>query len=86
MTLRLSVLLLGVSSVLASPALIHRQEIVYVTQTVAASVPTFTAWNAGAVNNYPIHSSCNATEHAQLTRALGETVKLAQHAKEHILR
>jgi hypothetical protein len=38
------------------------------------------------VNNYPIHSSCNATERTQLTRALGETMKLAQHAKEHILR
>jgi hypothetical protein len=86
MALRLSVLLLGASSVLASSALIHRQESVYVTQTVAVSVPTFTAWNAGAVNDYPIHSSCNATERTQLTRALGETMKLAQHAKEHILR
>ncbi|KAF2797479.1 zincin [Melanomma pulvis-pyrius CBS 109.77] len=84
--LRLSLLLLGASSVLASPARVVRQETVYATQTVAAAAPSSTAWNAGAVSDYPIHSSCNATERAQLTRALGETVKLAQHAKEHILR
>jgi hypothetical protein len=82
----LSILLLGATSVFASPALIRRQETVYVTQTVVAPAPTSTAWNVGAMNEYPIHSSCNATERAQLTRALGETVKLAQHAKEHILR
>lgn len=85
MALRLSVLLLGASSVLAS-AVIRREESVYLKRTVAASVPTFIAWNVGAVNDYPIHSSCNSTEHTQITRALGETVKLAQHAKEHILR
>lgn len=84
--LRLSLLVLGASSVLASPARVARQETIYVTQTVAAPAPSSTAWNAGAVSDYPIHSSCNATERAQLTRALGETVKLAQHAKEHILR
>lgn len=35
---------------------------------------------------FPIHESCNATLSAQLTRALDETVVLAKHAKEHLLR
>lgn len=35
---------------------------------------------------FPIHDSCNATLSAQLTRALDETVVLARHAKEHLLR
>jgi hypothetical protein len=83
---RLSILLLGTLSVLASSTVQRRQEPIYVTRTFTASVPTSTAWNAGAVNDYLIHSSCNSTEHIQLTRALGETVKLAQHAKDHILR
>ena len=58
----------------------------YVTRTVAPSAPSSVAWDAGAISNYPIHPSCNATERTQLTRALGEAVKLAQHAKDHILR
>jgi hypothetical protein len=43
-------------------------------------------WNAGAVTQYPIHSSCNATQRRQLETALGETVDLASHARDHILR
>jgi hypothetical protein len=43
-------------------------------------------WNLGATTLYPIHSSCNATERAQLERAFNETFILAQHAKDHILR
>lgn len=82
----LSFLLLGASTVLASPARVARQQTVTVTATVSASAPSSTAWNAGAVNDYVIHSSCNTTERAQLTRGLQETVKLAQHAKDHILR
>ncbi|CAI4219749.1 unnamed protein product [Parascedosporium putredinis] len=35
---------------------------------------------------FPIHESCNVTLQRQLTRALDETVTLAAHAKEHILR
>lgn len=35
--------------------------------------------------SFPIHASCNVTERAQLERAFGETIKLARHAKEHIL-
>ncbi|KAL4978711.1 putative peptidase family-domain-containing protein [Aspergillus desertorum] len=35
---------------------------------------------------FPIHHSCNATEQRQLATALQDTVTLAQHAKDHILR
>lgn len=84
--LHLSILLLGASSILASPARVARQETVYITQTLAAPTPTSTAWDVGAVHDYPIHSSCNSTEQAQLKRALGEAITLAQHAKDHILR
>lgn len=44
------------------------------------------AWDAGAVTSYPIHSSCNATQRAQIAAGLNETILLAEHAKEHILR
>lgn len=43
-------------------------------------------WDAGSTTEYPIHVSCNATERAQLSRAFNETIILAQHAKDHILR
>ncbi|KAF2655623.1 putative GPI-anchored protein [Lophiostoma macrostomum CBS 122681] len=83
--LRLSILILGATLVLGSPA--KRQETtVYITQTSDTHVPTATAWDAGAVRQYPIHSSCNVTERAQLEVALGEAETLATHAKDHILR
>ncbi|KAL5314526.1 hypothetical protein ACEPPN_017166 [Leptodophora sp. 'Broadleaf-Isolate-01'] len=44
------------------------------------------AWDEGASSDYTIHISCNATERAQLLRALNESITLAQHAKDHILR
>lgn len=43
-------------------------------------------WNAGAVNQFPIHSSCNATQRRQIELGLNETITLAEHAKNHILR
>ncbi|EKD18134.1 major allergen Asp f 2 precursor [Drepanopeziza brunnea f. sp. 'multigermtubi' MB_m1] len=43
-------------------------------------------WNEGATPEISIHVSCNATERAQLQRALNETMTLAQHAKDHIMR
>jgi hypothetical protein len=45
-----------------------------------------TAWDAGAVTSFPIHSSCNATQRAQIAAGLNETILLAEHAKEHVLR
>ncbi|KAJ9481032.1 hypothetical protein VN97_g12478 [Penicillium thymicola] len=43
-------------------------------------------WDAGAVNQFPIHSSCNATQRRQIELGLNETITLASHAKDHILR
>ena len=51
-----------------------------------AAVPDAEAWNEGAMMEWPIHSSCNASEARQLRAALAETVELAEHAKEHVLR
>lgn len=76
-------LLLLAATALTSP-LLPRENIVTVTHTVSS--PQSTPWNDGAITTYPIHSSCNVTLRAQLERGLGETVKLAQHAKEHLLR
>lgn len=43
-------------------------------------------WDQGATPEYTIHVSCNATERSQLQRALNESITLAQHAKDHIMR
>ena len=45
-----------------------------------------TLWNAGAVTEFPIHSSCNATQCRQIDIGLNEAISLAGHAKSHILR
>ncbi|KAF1994652.1 zincin [Amniculicola lignicola CBS 123094] len=84
----LILIFIGASSAVASPARLQARQTVTVTTTVDAPVPTptQTAWNDGAVHQYPIHSSCNTTERIQLERALGEAITLAQHAKDHILR
>ena len=44
------------------------------------------AWDAGGVTEYTIHESCNATQASQIADGLREAVKLADHAKKHILR
>jgi len=44
------------------------------------------SWSAGGVFEYPIHASCNHSEHVQLKQGLHEMIMLAQHAKDHILR
>ncbi|CZT04527.1 related to S.fumigata Asp FII [Rhynchosporium graminicola] len=67
--------------------------------SLTTAIPTFSSeqdvekrdgaawtWNEGAVTDYTIHVSCNATERAQLQRAFNESLTLAQHAKDHILR
>lgn len=43
-------------------------------------------WSKGAVNEYEIHQSCNATQNALLRQALIETEMLAGHARDHIQR
>ncbi|KAK3305639.1 putative peptidase domain-containing protein [Chaetomium strumarium] len=55
------------------------------TSTSSAS-PTPWDFRRGAVTEYPVHSSCNSTLRRQLERALNETVELATHARDHILR
>ncbi|OCT48355.1 Major allergen Asp f 2 [Cladophialophora carrionii] len=51
-----------------------------------APLQSATAWRAGAVTEFQIHASCNASQAHQLRAALAETVDLARHAKEHVLR
>ncbi|KAI1457889.1 major allergen Asp F2 [Annulohypoxylon moriforme] len=65
-----------------------RQDAVSVTQTIMNSnpYPTPYNWASGATEQYPIHSSCNATERSLLSKGLGDAIKLADHAKRHILR
>ena len=70
----------------AGAALIPRQATVTVTEVASAPAPTSTAWNAGAVDSFPIHSSCNATESAQIKKGLEETLTIVRHARDHILR
>jgi hypothetical protein len=82
-----SAVFLFAASAAASPALFPRQaSTVTVTEVASAPAPTATAWNAGAVDDFPIHSSCNATEAAQIKRGLGETLTIVRHARDHILR
>ncbi|KAJ4299531.1 Prenylated Rab acceptor protein 1 [Kalmusia sp. IMI 367209] len=84
--LRSSVLFFA-SSALASPAFVPRQaSTVTVTQVASAPAPTSTAWDFGKVDSFPIHSSCNATEAAQIKKGLSETLTLVRHARDHILR
>lgn len=51
----------------------------------ATPVPVYD-WSAGWKTKYPIHESCNSTLRVQLEDALDETVQLAQHARDHLLR
>ncbi|KAL8729975.1 MAG: hypothetical protein Q9166_004420, partial [cf. Caloplaca sp. 2 TL-2023] len=48
--------------------------------------PNTSAWNDGAIKDFLIHESCNATEIIQLRKGLSDAVTLADHAKQHILR
>lgn len=50
------------------------------------TTPSSSPWDAGAITQYPIHSSCNATQRLQIETGLNESIALANHAKEHILR
>lgn len=80
-----SLLLFGASAVFATP-LVPRQNVETVTVTAAAPAATSTAWDAGAVRQYPIHASCNATQHAYIRQGLDETITICRQARDHILR
>ncbi|KAK4154228.1 putative peptidase domain-containing protein [Chaetomidium leptoderma] len=58
------------------------------TSTLTSLTTTATPYNFtdGAVTTFPIHASCNSTLRRQLERGLDETVQLAAHARDHILR
>lgn len=84
--LNLSLLFLAISSTLASPARVPRQESATIPSTTAAPAPTATSWDTGAVKSFPIHESCNRTEAAQINRGLSEAMTLVSHARDHILR
>jgi len=52
----------------------------------ALQSPSYYDWSKGAVNEYEIHQSCNATQTALLRQAIVETEILAGHARDHIQR
>ncbi|EAT89727.1 hypothetical protein HBH56_018760 [Parastagonospora nodorum] len=79
-----SLVLLGASAAVANP--IFPRQAAASSAPVAAVAPASTAWDAGAVNEYPIHASCNATQKAYIKKGLQETETIARHARDHILR
>lgn len=80
-------LLAGLAS--ASP-LAGRQEATTASSTLTISTASAsTSASTAAVTAtplFPIHKSCNSTLSRQLSRAFEETVELAEHARDHILR
>jgi hypothetical protein len=80
-----SLLLLGASAVLATP-LVARQSGASPTSASASPSATPWTWNAGAVDEFPIHESCNSTQHAYIKNGLEETLLICRQARDHILR
>lgn len=81
-----AIMLLGASAVMAGP-LAPRQATVTVTAThTIEAAPASTAWDAGAVREFPIHASCNATQRSMIKKGLDETLTIVSHARDHILR
>ncbi|CAD0114698.1 unnamed protein product, partial [Aureobasidium uvarum] len=66
----------------ASPVLINRQ---LTTVTISGTTPTSYPQPVTSIRGFPIHSSCNGTERNQLEKALGDTIKLARQAAQHVL-
>ena len=79
-----SIMLLGAAVVSASP--LAARQATTVTVTATAETPTSTTWDAGAVHQYPIHASCNATQHQYIRNGLEETLTICRQARDHILR
>ncbi|XPS91840.1 Prenylated Rab acceptor protein 1 [Ascochyta lentis] len=79
-----SLMLLGAAAVSASP--LAARQATTVTVTATAEAPASTAWDAGAVHEYPIHASCNATQHQYIRNGLEETLTICRQARDHILR
>ncbi|KAH6644301.1 putative peptidase family-domain-containing protein [Boeremia exigua] len=79
MTRLISLIVLAAATVSASPLAVRHT-------APAEAAPTSTAWNAGAVTQYPIHASCNATQHQYIRNGLDETLTICRQARDHILR
>ncbi|KAI4739670.1 zincin [Aureobasidium sp. EXF-12298] len=65
----------------ASPVIRNRE---VTTVTVSGTAATSYPQPAIEIQGFPIHSSCNGTERRQLEKALGDTIKIAQQAAQHI--
>ncbi|THY59878.1 zincin [Aureobasidium pullulans] len=65
----------------ASPVIKNRE---VTTVTVSGSTATSYPQPASEIQGFPIHQSCNGTERRQLEKALGDTIKIAQQATQHI--
>jgi hypothetical protein len=65
----------------ASPVVKNRA---VTTVTVSGATATTYPQPAVEIQGFPIHQSCNGTERAQLEKALGDTIKIAQQATKHI--
>lgn len=74
-------LISAAAKALAAPASVYPE-----TRESAPFQQNLVAWDEGAVSSYSIHSSCNSTQRAQIAAGLNETILLAEHAKEHVLR
>lgn len=78
-----ALLVSAITGAIAAPARLEtRQE----SSSNETSSSTVEAWDAGAVSQFPIHESCNATQAHQIAVGLNETIQLVEHAKEHVLR
>lgn len=86
--LKLSVAALLLAGQSAASPLVQREEstsVLAVPESTSSASPDYD-WSTKWETKYPIHHSCNATLRAQLEVALDETVQLAQHARDHLLR
>jgi hypothetical protein len=79
-----SLMLFGAAAVSASPLVARQATTVAVTADPAAA--TSTAWDVGAVHQYPIHASCNASQHQYIRNGLDEAMTISRQARDHILR
>ncbi|KAF3011211.1 hypothetical protein E8E13_011618 [Curvularia kusanoi] len=79
-----SFLLLGAAAVTASP--LAAREATTVTVTAPAGAASTASWDAGAVTEFPIHASCNSTQHQSIKKGLDETMTICRQARDHILR
>ena len=76
--LPIALLFVAISAALPSPN--------HINQSTPFSQSSIAPWDTGAVTQFAIHSSCNATQRRQIELGLSEATTLASHARNHILR